>query len=193
MKEPDGATPLDPDERDGLLFPHIDTRGELDQMEQVNIQQGLLWLHNKKLSSDDLLSDYFARQLHQKLFSDVWKWAGEYRRTEKNIGIAPEQISVQTRRLMDDVRFWIENGTYPAKELALRFHHRLVQIHLFPNGNGRHSRIMADAILTKILSVPPIRWGGRDLTKAGNIRTDYIKALRQADKADYSVLFNLYE
>jgi len=192
MKEPDDATPLDPDERDGLLFPHIDTRGELDQMEQVNIQQGLSWLHNKKLSNDDLLTDSFARQLHQKLFSDVWKWAGEYRRTEKSIGIAPEQISVQARLLMDDTRFWVENDTYPAKELALRFHHRLVKIHLFPNGNGRHSRIMADAILTKLLSTQPIEWGGRNLTKAGDIRMNYINALRQADREDYSALFELY-
>lgn len=192
MKEPVGATPLDPDERDGLLFPHIDTRGELDQMEQVNIQQGLLWLHNKSLSNDDLLTDSFARQLHQKLFSDVWKWAGEYRRTEKSIGIAPEQISVQTRLLMDDTRFWVENDTYPAKELALRFHHRLVKIHIFPNGNGRHSRIMADAILTKLLSTQPIKWGDRNLTKAGDIRMNYINALRQADREDYSALFELY-
>jgi len=192
MKEPDGATPLDPDEKDGLLYAHIDTRGELDQMEQVNIQQGLQWLHRKKMTREELLSDHFARQLHHKLFSDVWKWAGEYRRSEKNIGIAPEQIAEQTRLLMDDARFWIDYETYPAKELALRFHHRLVKIHLFPNGNGRHSRIMADAIMTKLFSVSPIQWVSCDLTLPGDIRANYINALKEADKGDYSLLFGLY-
>lgn len=192
MKEPDGATPLDPDEKDGLLFSHIDTRGELDQMEQVNIQQGLQWLQGKRIASDDLLSEYFVRQLHQKLFNHVWKWAGKYRRTEKNIGIAPEQIAVQLRLLMDDARYWIRAETFSGKELVLRFHHRLVLIHPFTNGNGRHSRIMADAVLTKLLSDTPIEWGGRNLNNAGNVRTEYINALRKADKGDYSALLKLY-
>ena len=192
MKEPDGATPLDPDEKEGLLFPHIGTRGELDQMEQVNIQQGLIWLGRKPITAESLLSDYFVRELHKKLFSNVWKWAGTYRCTEKSIGIAPEQISVQLRLLMDDTQFWVRASTFPPRELALRFHHRLVLIHSFPNGNGRHSRIMADAILTKILETQPIEWGGRSLNKEGNARTEYINALRQADKNNYSILLKLY-
>lgn len=192
MKEPDGATPLDPDELEGLLFTHIGTRDELDQMEQANIQQGLQWLQRKKIAGDTLLSDRFIRQLHKALFGSVWKWAGEFRRTEKNIGIAPEQISMQLKLLLDDTQHWIAFKTYPAKELALRFHHRLVLIHPFPNGNGRHARIMADAVLTKLLSTPAIEWGGNRLNKSGNIRSEYIKALKLADTHDYSALLELY-
>jgi len=192
MKEPDGATPLDPDEKAGLRFPHIDTRGELDQMEHVNIQQGLSWIGRKHITCDNLLTDHFTRELHKQLFSNVWTWAGQYRQTEKNIGITPFQISVQLRNLLDDTKYWIRENTYPAKELALRFHHKLVQIHPFPNGNGRHSRIMTDALLKKCLIEETINWGGRELNNSGNIRTKYIHALRLADRGDYSALLKLY-
>ncbi len=192
MTEPDGATTLDPDEKEGLLFPHIGIRSELDQMEQVNIQQGLIWLRRKQVSIDDLLSDYFVRLLHKKLFGNIWAWAGTYRLTEKNLGIAPEQIAVQLRLLVDDVQFWIQSKTFTDKELAIRFHHRLVYIHPFPNGNGRHSRIMADAVLTKLLFASPIDWGGDSLSKTGNVRAEYIEALRKADKGDFSGLIELY-
>jgi len=192
MHEPVGGTILDPDEKDGLLFRHIDTRVELDQMEQINIQQGMLWLLRKRVTVDDLLCESFVRQLHRKLFGQVWKWAGSYRLTEKNIGIAPEQVVVQLRLLMDDTRFWIINSVFKPQELALRFHHRLVYIHPFPNGNGRLSRIMADAILTKILAENPIKWGEKSINSEGSIRSNYINALRRADKSDYSVLLQLY-
>jgi Fic-DOC domain mobile mystery protein B len=192
MHEPVGGTILDPDEKDGLLFRHIDTRVELDQMEQINIQQGMLWLLRKRVTAEDLLCESFVRQLHRKLFGQVWKWAGSYRLTEKNIGIAPEQVVVQLRLLMDDTRFWIINSVFKPQELALRFHHRLVYIHPFPNGNGRLSRIMADAILTKILAENPIKWGEKSINSEGSIRSNYINALRRADKSDYSVLLRLY-
>lgn len=192
MSEPDGTTPLDPEEKEGLIFKHIGTRGELDQVEQVNIQEGLQWLSRQKVACEELLSDQFVRQLHQKLFGNVWRWAGVHRKTEKNIGVAPEQISVQLRQLLDNASYWVENKIYPSKELALRFHYRLVWIHPFPNGNGRHSRIMADAILTHCLSETCIDWGGRDLDKTGGIRSHYIHALREADKGHFEALFHLY-
>ena len=192
MYEPVGGTVLDPDEKDGLLFPHIDTRGELDQMEQINIQQGLLWLLRKRVTAEDIMSDSFVRELHRKLFGQVWRWAGSYRLTEKNIGIAPEQVAVQLRILMDDTRYWIKNSIFNPQELALRFHHRLVYIHPFPNGNGRLSRIMADTILIKILGESAIEWGEKSMNTEGSIRSNYINALKRADKNDYSVLLQLY-
>lgn len=188
MEYPEGATPLDPDEMEGLRFKHISTRGELDQLEQANITQGLQWLEKQK--SPDVLNELFVRDLHNRLFGDVWKWAGSFRRTEKNIGIDPIQIAVQLRHLLDDALFWIENGTYPPKELAARFHHKLVYIHLFPNGNGRHARIMADAVLTKLLEKPPIDWaGGYRLEDMNERRNEYIAALRAADGHDFAALF----
>ncbi len=188
MEYPEGATPLDPDEMEGLRFKHISTRGELDQLEQANITQGLQWLEKQK--SPDVLSELFVCDLHDRLFGDVWKWAGSFRRTEKNIGIDPIQIAVQLRHLLDDALFWIENDTYPPKELAARFHHKLVYIHLFPNGNGRHARIMADAVLTKLLEKPPIDWaGGYRLEDMNERRNEYIAALRAADGHDFAALF----
>ncbi len=188
LVEPDGATPLDPDEKEGLRFAHITRRGELDQLEQANIVEGLQWLKKKK--NPDILSEGFVRDLHKRLFGQVWKWAGTFRKTEKNIGVDPIQIAIQLRQLLDDTRYWIEHETYPPIELAARFHHKLVLIHPFSNGNGRHARIMADAILTKLMEAAAIDWAGGYKLEAMNERRDqYIAALRAADKHDFSKLF----
>ena len=123
---PDGATPLDPDELDGLKFKHVSTRGELDQLEQAGITEGLKWLDKQK--NPDVLSEVFVLDLHKRLFGSVWKWAGTFRRTEKNIGVDPIQVAIQLRQLLDDAKYWVEHGTYSPKELAARFHHKLVFI-----------------------------------------------------------------
>ena len=187
IEYPEGATPLDPDEMEGLKFGHVSTRGELDELEQANIDEGLQWLKRQK--KPDVLTEGFVCDLHKKLLGKVWGWAGSFRKTEKNVGIDPRQVPIQLRRLLGDARYWVESGTYPPIELAARFHHKLVYIRLFPNGNGRHSRIMADAILTKLLDEPAIDWaGGQRLEQMNERRDQYIKALRQADGQDYSAL-----
>ena len=130
------------------------------------------------------------RDLHKRLFGQIWKWAGSFRKTEKTIGVDPIQIAIQLRQLLDDARYWIEYETYPPMELAARFHHKLVLIHPFPNGNGRHARIMADAILTKLMGEPAIDWaGGYPLESMNERRDQYIAALRAADKHDFTTLF----
>ncbi|MEJ2681903.1 MAG: mobile mystery protein B [Gammaproteobacteria bacterium] len=185
--EPDGSTPLDPDEMAGLLFKHVTTRGELDQLEQANIDEGMQWL--KKQKTPDVLTEGFVCDLHKRLFGKVWKWAGTFRKIEKNIGIDPVQIAIQLRQLFGDAKYWIENSTYPPKELAARFHHKLVYIHPFPNGNGRHSRIMADAVLTKLMDEEEIDWsGGYALEKMNARRDQYIAALRSADGHNFAAL-----
>jgi Fic-DOC domain mobile mystery protein B len=182
MEYPEGATPLDPDEMEGLKFRHVTTRGELDELEQVNIESGLIWLSRQR---QDVLTDSFAVNLHKRLFGEVWIWAGTLRRTEKNIGIDPLQIGVQLRMLMDGARYWADNKTFDPIEAAIRLHHRMVFIHPFPNGNGRHARIMADTILTQVYGVTPIDWaGGHDLQKMNDRRKSYIAALRAADRGD---------
>ncbi len=192
MDYPDGATPLDPDEMEGLLFKHVTTRGELDELEQANIQEGLAWL--EKQNKPNVFSEGFVKKLHKQLLGQVWRWAGSFRLTEKNIGIDPYQISVNLRVLLDDARYWVENKTYPPIELAVRFHHQLVQIHPFPNGNGRHSRIMADTILVKLLGENEIDWaGGYRLEGMNERRNEYIAALRKADAGDYDALFKFVE
>lgn len=189
LDEPEGATPLDPDEMEGLRFAHITTRDELNHLEQANIEEGLSWLD--KQSSDNLLTDHFARKLHKKMFGQVWAWAGAYRQTEKNIGIDPIQISVQLRILLDDIQFWVDNDTYDPIEAAARFQHKLVYIHPFPNGNGRFARFMADALLEKLYDEDAIDWyGGYVLQEMNERRVDYINALRAADDGDYEPLLD---
>lgn len=190
IEYPPGATPLDPDEMEGLKFKHVTTRGELDHLEQGNIQNGLVWLQRNK--DTDVLTEGFVRELHKRLFGDVWVWAGTFRTTEKNIGVDPAQIGVQLRLLLDDARFWIDNGTYEPSEAAVRLHHRVVYTHLFPNGNGRHARIFADALLTKTFKQAPIDWaGGYDLQAMNERRAQYIQALRAADGGDIEPLLSL--
>lgn len=187
LDDPEGATPLDPDEMEGLKHKHVTTRGELDHLEQANIQSGMQWM--KKIRKKEILNEKFVRDLYRKLFGEVWRWAGIFRMTEKNIGVDPREITVNLRMLLHDVRYWIDNETYSLEEIAIRFHHRLVCIHLFPNGNGRHARIMADALL-KVFEKPPIDWaGGLDLQTMAVRRKEYITALRAADQENYVPLF----
>lgn len=187
MDHPSGATALDPDELNGLKYEHISTRGELDQLEQASIIDGLRWLEKQR--TPDVLTEAFVLELHQRLFGSVWKWAGMYRRTEKNLGVDPTQIAIQLHQLLADANHWIDHSTYPPLEIAARFHHRLVSIHPFPNGNGRHARIMADAVLTKRLKEPPIDWaGGYGTDDMEGRRKQYIAALRKADGHDFSAL-----
>lgn len=187
IEDPDGATPLDPDELEGLKFKHITTRGQLNEVEQINVQNGLMWLRRKRKTQ--ILSEEFARELHRRLFGEIWRWAGEFRQTEKSIGIDPIYIGVQIKVLLDDAAYWAEHGTFSPIEAAARLHHRLVQIHCFPNRNGRHARIMADTYLKECFSHPPIDWAaGHDLMRSNERRDAYIAALRSADTYDYNPL-----
>ena len=184
---PDGATPLDPDEIEGLKFKHVTTRGELDELEQANIEAGLLWVSRRRKS--DILTEEFARNLHRRLFGRVWKWAGKFRLTEKNIGVDPAEISVRLRVLLDDARYWAAHGTFAPLDAAARFHHRLVQIHPFPNRNGRHARILVDIFLEEIYQHAPVDWAaGDDLQSLNSRRDAYIAALRAADADEYGPL-----
>ena len=185
---PPGATPIDPDEAEGLRLSHITTRSELDRWEQDNIVDAENWAFRRR--SDDLLSVNFILKLHEKMFGVVWDWAGSFRRSEKNLGIDPLSIRSSLRKLLEDVKAWIEFGTYQADEIATRFHHRLVAIHPFPNGNGRHARLMADLLLVHVLDRPRFTWGSSSLTDAGECRANYISSLRSADRHDYGPLLD---
>ncbi len=171
----------------GLKFRHVTTRGELNELEQANIQQGLLWLGRQR--DGDILGDDFVRTLHKRLFGDVWEWAGIYRLRETNIGVDPAHIAVQLRMLLDNARVWAEIGVYTPLEAAARFHHRMVEIHLFPNGNGRHARIAADLFLRRYFDHPAIEWASGFDLQADNARRDaYINALRRADRGEFDQL-----
>ncbi len=179
--EPDDATPLEPGEREGLLQTWITYRSELNEAEQTNIAAGAAWAHRQRRR--DILTDTFIKQLHGRMFGDVWAWAGDYRRTERNIGIDPVDIPVELRMVLDDARYWVENETYPPDEIAVRLHCRLVAIHPFPNGNGRTTRLMADLLAVR-LGRNPFTWGRVSLIDASETRTRYIAALRAADNHD---------
>ncbi len=183
-----GQTPLDEEEKNGLLIPSISTRKELDEFEQKNIEQAIQWLMSKRFKVDTILSEEFIKLLHKQMFGEVWAWAGEFRKSNKNLGIDRWKISTELKNLLDDTLYWIQKTTYPAEEIGIRFKHRLVSIHCFPNGNGRHSRLMADIIIEKIFNKPPYSWGAESDDKDNENRRHYIDAVQAADNNDYSLL-----
>jgi Fic-DOC domain mobile mystery protein B len=183
---PDGATPLDPDEIEGLLQPHVTTRGELDELEAENIQLGLEWAFRVAVLGRrraDVITETFLYALHRHMFGEVWAWAGQVRRTNKNIGVDKYAVRVEVRNLVEDARLWRAEEVYGPDELAVRFHHRLVRIHPFANGNGRHARMMADLIVRQA-GRAPLSWGSGTLTTTSALRERYIGALRAADRGD---------
>ena len=183
---PPGSTPLDPDELDGLIPTHITQRVELDEWEAQNILKAATWLHGRdKL---DVLKPTFVRELHKHMFDDTWKWAGTFRKNEKNLGIAPAQLTVQTRDLCDDVKAQLAHGGMSLDEIAAMFHHRLVSIHPFANGNGRHARMITDLLL-RLNGAESFSWGGADLNNHNAVSERYIAALRSADGKNYKLLF----
>ena len=181
----DNSTPLTPEEREGLKPKWITLRRELNEFETHNILDAEMWLATHK--QQDVLNDTFLMKLHKRMFGQVWKWAGEYRTTERNIVVAPYQIPVKLKALFDDVKFWMENHTFPNLEIAVRLHHRLVLIHPFPNGNGRISRLMADLLMQQ-LGEPRLYWGDASLNDMTDLRKKYIDALHAADSGDYTEL-----
>lgn len=176
---------MDPDEIEGLIPRHITLQRELDEYEQANILAAQEWA--EKRIAKQLLSESYVRKLHQRMFDKTWQWAGQFRTTEKSIGVDPVLISVKLRDLLDEVKCWREFNTYPIDEQAARLHHRLVLIHPFPNGNGRHARLMTDAFL-RSCGVAPFTWGRINLVNASATRTAYIAALQAADQRDYGPL-----
>ena len=184
----DGQTPLAEEEKEALKIKAITTQGELDEFEQLNIEKAVEWTIRTKLKLENILTEKFIKDLHKRMYGDVWKWAGEFRQTEKNIGISWIRISIELKNLLDDTKYWIENKTYTPEEIAIRFKHRIVSIHCFPNGNGRHSRMMADIIIESIFGKDVFSWHQSNMVKANEIRKAYIDALKKADNGNIEPL-----
>jgi Fic-DOC domain mobile mystery protein B len=186
----DGQTPIDEDEREGLLIEIISTKAELDEFEQKNIEEAMQWVIGRKFNSRDVFSEKFICNIHRRMFKNVWAWAGEFRKTNKNIGVDKLHISTKLKVLCDDALYWIENKTFGPDEIAVRFKHRIVSIHCFPNGNGRHSRLMGDIIIENLFGEKSFSWGAGNLSRQGDARATYLKALKAADRSDFAPLLD---
>ena len=184
FEEPDDATPLTPDERQGLIPSDITYRHELNRAEQENIARAQDWALSRRR---DLLTEKFVRELHRRMLGDVWRWAGDFRTKKLNLGIPHYEVPMAMRELLDDVRAWVEHRTYPLDEIAVRFHHRLVLMHPFPNGNGRHARLLADLLILQS-GGERLTWGSANLQQAGDVRRRYIESLKSADDHDIGPL-----
>ena len=190
LKYADGQTPLDEDEKEGLKIKSITTQKELDEFEQLNIEKAVEWTMRVNLKPEKILNEKFIKDLHKKMYGDVWRWAGEFRKSDKNIGINWTQIGIELKNLIDDTKYWTENKIHSPEEIAIRFKHRVVAIHCFPNGNGRHSRMMADIIIESIFGKEIFSWHKSTMGKADETRKIYIMALQEADNGNIKPLIN---
>ena len=185
-----GQTPLDPDEREALIPGHIQVRSELNEWEAMNIskaQRKYLFGPRRRF---DLHDPEFLKKIHKEMFDETWKWAGAYRRSDKNFGVPWWKIPEEMKKVGDDFKYWKENKTYSPLEIALRYHHRIICVHAFANGNGRHGRLVADLFIRES-KAPTLTWGSKEMIKKGEFREFYMQAMRKADRGDFSDL-NLF-
>jgi len=180
----EGQTPISEEEKEGLKIRAIVTQNDLNQFEQLHIEKAMIWLMRTSIKPNQILSVEFIKMVHKRMFGDIWTWAGTFRNTEKNIGVSWVKISEELSKLLSDTQFWIDNKTYPADEIAIRFKHRLVSIHCFSNGNGRHSRVMADIIIQHIFQKEIFTWSNSNLYESNKVRTEYINAIKLADQGN---------
>ena len=184
-----GATPLTPDDIAGLKIRSITTHAELNEAEASNIIRGQQWgLRSRLARLPQMLSDRFMQRLHREMFGDVWAWAGGYRERDTNIGVEHHLIRQELRRSYDDAREWLDQDTYPPDEFAVRPHYRVVAVHPFRNGNGRHARMLAALALARHFNANPLPWGGGALRSTDATRRAYIDALEAADHHDFAPL-----
>ena len=183
-RDDEANTLITAEEREQLIPSYITLRHELNEAEQINIGAAQRWAQGRRR---DVLQRSFLRELHQRMFGDVWRWAGKYRTTARNIGVEAHRIAMDLQQAIDDARYSVELSSYPVDEIAVRFSHRLVAIHPFPNVNGRLSRLVGD-LLAHQLGQPPFTWGRANLVNAGETRARYAEALQAADKHDIGPL-----
>lgn len=184
----EGQTPLEEEEKEGLLVKTISTREELDELEQLNIQDAVEWTLRRKFNQGEILTEKFINGLHKRMYREVWRWAGEFRKTNKNIGVDKNSIPTALRQLIDDCNYWIEQSVYNPDEIAVRFKHEIVKIHCYSNGNGRHSRLIGDVIISHLFGGKVFSWGNGNLSKDGEVRKRYLEAVRASDNREYDLL-----
>lgn len=184
-----GSTPLEDEELEGLIPSHVQTKAELNQWEALNIARGEEWAFGRRRL--DPLSVTTLKDLHRAMFGETWSWAGTFRRSDKNISPYHwTQVQVLMRELVDNTRASYEASSRTPRtldELAVRFHHQLVRIHPWSNGNGRHARLATDIVLER-WDRPRFSWGSAELAAEGTARKKYLAALRSADAGSFSKL-----
>lgn len=185
-----GQTPIEEEEKEDLKIKTISTRAELDEFEQANIEKTVEWSLKINPSIEKILTVEFIKEVHKRMFGEVWGWAGTFRKTNKNIGVDKYYIEQELRKLMDDCKLWIDKNVYPENEIAIRFKHRLVKIHPFPNGNGRHSRLCADILIHKGFKKDVFSWGAKNITEQGETRYEYLNAIYEADNGNIKPLLD---
>ena len=182
-----GETPIPGDEL-AALVPHVIdtlaapiTRADIYDLESAVLQDvtetQLAAALDGSLTLDDLLNDYFLRDLHTQLYGDIWMWAGRWRQYEVNIGVAPEHIAVELRSAMGNIGYrWERAADWTPRELGVAVHAEAVRVHPFTDGNGRTTRLLADLVFIAAQDPAELQYDW-NIDKRG-----YIEHLREFDR-----------
>jgi Fic-DOC domain mobile mystery protein B len=186
--QPEGATPLD--DISGLLRRDITTRGQLDEAETLNILGAVDWIERGRLR--DVFTVDFYERLHSRMYDDVWEWAGDLRSVtgaRPNIGVPPEMVPIELGRVAMEFNWeWQNSDQTNLLPFIAKYHHALVWVHPFNNGNGRWSRLACDVVMKRLAKKPLITWATDTLNVDSGERSQYINALKMADDFDLAPL-----
>lgn len=181
-----GRTSLTVQDLQGLKLPFVKTRAQLSAVEGPNIVSGKqATLTSRKSRVPNMLSVEYLRELHSRMFNDVWDWAAQIPSTELQNEFAASVPGIRPQLSIlyaDAIEYWLNDKRMTPEEFAVRVHHRVVKIHPFRNGNGRHSRLLADLLLSENFGLETFTWGGSAQLGAGDLyRQPYLEGLKAAD------------
>jgi Fic-DOC domain mobile mystery protein B len=152
-------------------------------------------LNSRKSRMPGMLSIDYLQELHRQMLGEVWQWAGEIRANDLQNAFASPVPDIRPQLAMlylDATEHWLQDDRMTPDEFTVRVHHRVVKVHPFRNGNGRHSRLLADLVLEKHFRLAPFTWGGNaGLGNTDPNRETYLEGLKAADKGDYEPLMKL--
>ena len=185
-----GQAQLDHEELAGLKLQGIKDLTEVIPYETKNILKASTWAEKNLFGPEKIFTELFIKEIHKRMFGDVWDWAGKYRLGNKTMGVDFKLIRQELKQLFSNTMFWIENENYQPDEIAIRFMHRLMQIQCFPGGNARHARLMADIVIEHVLNGDIFTWG-KTLNNAELAREKFLDALKKADKGKMDELLKI--
>jgi Fic-DOC domain mobile mystery protein B len=183
-----GETPID---ISGLKIAGVTNRQELSVVEAENVRKVIVKYLGGSLTKRTARFDLaWMLKLHREMLGEVWEWAGRTRTHDLNMGSPWHQVTTQLHDLTCDLAYW-QTHWPDTLEQAVHLHHRAVQIHPFPNGNGRWSRLLAN-IWLKLHKQPLTDWPEDVIGATSLIRDEYLAAVRKADGGDFATLIGLH-
>lgn len=184
----DNQTNWTPFPDDNLLG--LTDKNQINEMEATGIAKSELNIF--ELETDIELSTSLILEIHKIAFSELYDWAGKWRKTEVYVGQLippkPNKVLHSMYQFLDNLNFKIsisKNRTEHIDSLVYA-HYEFIKIHPFNNGNGRTGRILMNLVALKF-GYKPLELYHRE----GQSRKLYINAMKDADNGNFNTLSQL--